>query len=53
MPDKVGVRNKPEDMEFIDQLNKIRYPISYGNIRIQLRAGKPTLVFIEKSIKLD
>ena len=51
--DKVEIQNKPEDMKFIDQLNKIRYPISYGNIRIQLRGGKPTLVFIEKSIKLD
>jgi len=53
MPDKVEVQNKPEDMEFIDQLNKIRYPISYGNIRIQLRKGKPTLVYIEKTVKLD
>ena len=51
--DKVEVQNKLEDMEFIDQLDKIKYPISYGNIRIQLRMGKPTLVFIEKSIKLD
>jgi len=36
-----------------EQLEKIDWPISYGNIRIQLRESKPTLVTIERTIKMD
>jgi len=42
-----------QDTNLKEQLDKIDWPIKYGNIRIQLREGKPTLVTIEKTIKLD
>jgi len=42
-----------QDIDLKKQLDKIGWPIAYGNIKIQLRAGKPTLVTIERTIKLD
>jgi len=53
MPDKVETQNQTKDKEFIDQLNKIKWPFPYGNVRVQIKASKPSLVFIEKTIKLD
>ena len=50
--DKVEMPRQ-EDTELKRQLDKIEWPIEYGNIRIQLRAGKPTLLVIEKTVKLD
>ena len=41
------------DEEIKAQLEKIDWPIDYGNIKIQLRRGKPTLVTIERTLKLD
>ena len=45
--------DKPIDIKLKEQLEKIEWPIAYGNIRIQLREGKPTLVTIERTIKMD
>jgi len=42
-----------QDAKLKEQLDKIDWPIAYGNIRIQLREGKPTLITIERTIKLD
>ena len=42
-----------QDAELKRQLEKISWPIKYGNIRIQLRDGKPTLITIERTVKLD
>lgn len=42
-----------EDKELKDQLDKIRWPIRYGNVKIQIREGKPSLIYIERTIKLD
>ena len=44
---------KPEDLELKKSLDKIDWPIEYGNIKIQLREGKPTLLIIERTVKLD
>lgn len=38
---------------FKEEAKKLNYPIDYGSVRIQVRAGKPTLIVIEKTIKLD
>jgi hypothetical protein len=38
---------------FETELKKITWPIEYGTITVQIRAGKPTLIKIEKTIKLD
>jgi len=42
-----------QELELEQQFKKIKWPIDYGNIKIQLRAGKPTLITIEKTIRLD
>jgi hypothetical protein len=52
MTDNIELENK-QDLELKRQLNKIEWPIEYGIISIQLRAGKPTLVKVERTIKLD
>ena len=43
----------PDDERLIQALNAIRWPIAYGSVTIMLREGKPTLVKVEKTIKLD
>ena len=52
MTDKFESENQ-QDEELKKQLEKIAWPIGYGIISIQLRAGKPTLVKVERTIKLD
>lgn len=36
-----------------EELEKINWPIDYGSIKIQIRQGKPYLMVVEKTIKLD
>ena len=52
MTDRLEIDNQT-DKDFQEDLAKIRWPISYGNIKVQLRNGKLTTVAIEKTIKLD
>jgi len=52
MTDKIDLENK-QDSELKRQLDKVDWPIEYGIISIQLRAGKPTLIKVERTIKLD
>ena len=42
-----------QDQELKKQLEKIDWPIEFGIITIQLRNGKPTLLKIERTVKLD
>ena len=50
--DKLDIENK-QDLELKRQLEKVDWPIEYGIISIQLRAGKATLIKVERTIKLD
>ena len=50
MTDKLEVE---KDFELKKELEKVNWPIQHGNISIQLRYGKPTLVKIERTVKLD
>ncbi len=52
MTDKLEIVN-PKDLELKKQLEAVKWPIEWGNIRLQLRAGKPTLLVIERTIRLD
>ena len=52
MTDKFELTN-PKDIELKKQLEAVKWPIEYGIIRLQLRAGKPTLLVIERTVKLD
>lgn len=49
-----GIRNS-EDIELKKELEKIDWTkfLEYGIIRVQVRAGKPTLITIERTVKLD
>lgn len=44
---------KRQDDELAQALGKVVWPISYGSVTIKLRDGKPVLVTIEKTLKLD
>lgn len=39
--------------ELKKQLEKIDFKLDYGSIKIQIRNSKPTLVTIERTVKLD
>ena len=52
MTDKLEILTEEDDV-LKQQLDKIAWPVYYGNIKIQVRAGKPTLVVIERTVKLD
>jgi len=42
-----------KDLELKKELEKIGWPIEHGSVKIQIRNGKPTLVTIERTVKLD
>ena len=41
------------DAELKAALVKMVWPIDYGTIKIQVRDGKPVVVTIERTLKLD
>ena len=52
MTDRLEIENQ-KDLELKKQLERIDWPIEYGVVKLQLRAGKVTLVTVERTIKLD
>ncbi len=50
--DRQAIENQ-QDLELKRSLEKIVWPIDFGSVKIQLRGGKPTLVTIERTVKLD
>jgi len=42
-----------QDTELKKQLEKIDWKLNYGSVKIQIRDGKPTLITIERTVKLD
>lgn len=52
MADRLEIEN-PKDLELKKQLDSIKWPIEYGSLKLQLRAGRVTLVTVERTIKLD
>ena len=42
-----------KDLELKKELEKIDWPIDYGSVKITIRNRKPTLVTIERTVKLD
>ena len=43
--------DRPEELK--KQLEKIDWTIDYGSVKVQIRNGKPTLITIERTVKLD
>jgi len=52
MTDRLEIQSQ-QDNELKKQLEKVMWPIEYGIITVQLRAGKATLLKIERTVKLD
>jgi len=52
MTDKLEIQNQ-QDIDLKKQIEGIDWTIDYGNVKIQIRQGKPTLVTIERTVKLD
>jgi len=52
MTDKLVIQNE-QDIELKKELENIDWPIEYGIITVQLRDGKPSLLKIERTVRLD
>ena len=52
MTDKLELQNLPDE-RFKAELDNVHWPIYYGSVKVQLRDGKPTLIVIERTNKLD
>jgi len=39
--------------ELKKELEKIDWKLDYGSVKIQIRNGKPTLITIERTVKMD
>ena len=46
---------EPKDIELKKELEKIDWNkyLDYGSVKIQIRQGKPTLITIERTLKID
>ena len=42
-----------KDEELKAELEKVDWPIQHGIISVKVRDGKPTLVTIERTVKMD
>ena len=42
-----------QDIDLKKELEKVDFNLDYGSVKIQIRDGKPTLVTIERTVKLD
>ena len=52
MTEKPEIQSQ-QDIEFKKELEKVKWPIEYGIISIQVRNSKPTLLKIERTVKMD
>ena len=50
--ERLEIQNQ-QDIDLKKELEKVDWPIEYGIITIQLRNGKPSLLKIERTVKLD
>lgn len=41
------------DLELKKSLDKIDFHLDYGSVKLQIRAGRVTLITIERTVKLD
>jgi len=42
-----------QDIDLKKELEKVDFNLDYGSVKIQIRNSKPTLVTIERTVKLD
>ena len=44
---------KQQDRELKRQLAQVDWHLDYGNVKIQVREGRPTQVTVERTVRLD
>ena len=42
-----------QDAEIRRMVEGLKWPLDFGSVKVQIRGGKPALVTIERTIKLD
>lgn len=42
-----------KDTELTKALQGVPWPIQYGSVKVQVKEGKPTIVTIERTVKID
>ena len=52
MGERLVVINQ-QDEELKKELEKIDWLLDYGSVKIQIRDGKPTLITMERTVKMD
>jgi len=50
--DRLAIQNE-QDEALKKELEKIDWTIDYGSVIVKIRNGKPTLVTIERTVKID
>lgn len=48
----IEIQKQQED-DLKKQLKDIDWHLDYGSVKIQIRAGKPTLVILERTLRSD
>jgi len=46
-------QQEKQDRELKEALERVDWKLDYGSVKIQIRAGKPTLITTERTVKLD
>lgn len=44
---------KQQDLELRKQLEEVDWHLDFGNVKIQVREGRPTQVTVERTVRLD
>ena len=52
MSDRLEIENQ-KDLDLKKQLEKIDWQLQYGTVKLQIRAGKVTMIAIERTVRLD
>ncbi len=52
MTDRLKIIDE-QDTELKKELEKVDFNLDYGSVKIQIRNGKPSLITIERTVKLD
>lgn len=46
-------KNAEKDLALKRDLIKVAWPVKWGSVKVQVRDGRPVLVTIEETLKLD
>ena len=52
MTERLVIQNQ-QDEDLKKELERVDFNLDYGSVKIQIRNGKPSLITIERTVKLD